>query len=234
LCPAMPLFSVQCRAKIFHANIFCAGPGRKSAGPRVCAVPRRPCICSWWATVAARAPCNVFDPWVRWDRGQVGLGWDLRVCPSSLPSASRNLKIWNLKNPQTKVLKNKSVLLKMLARSGLVGRKTSDHFSVHGKHGPGKRPFFHRFPWRANRQTLLLSTVLKPLRKAIPSAASLIVLCPLNHLPSSTIRCPLQGNSLVLTLQYHPWHPSPSTRQPMDHQGKWQPLDHQGKYTKNM
>ena len=23
--------------------------------------------------VAARAPCDVFDPWVRWERGQVGI-----------------------------------------------------------------------------------------------------------------------------------------------------------------
>ena len=26
-----------------------------------------PCI------IAARAPCDVFDPWVRWERGQVGI-----------------------------------------------------------------------------------------------------------------------------------------------------------------
>ena len=23
--------------------------------------------------VAARAPCDVFDPWVRWERGQAGI-----------------------------------------------------------------------------------------------------------------------------------------------------------------
>ena len=23
--------------------------------------------------IAARAPCDVFDPWVRWERGQVGI-----------------------------------------------------------------------------------------------------------------------------------------------------------------
>ena len=35
--------------------------------------------------IAARAPCDVFDPWVRWERGQVGI-WEL--------VRRRRLEIW--------------------------------------------------------------------------------------------------------------------------------------------
>ena len=38
-----PIFSVPGRAKIFRAKIFHAGPCHRSAGPRIRAVPRRPC-----------------------------------------------------------------------------------------------------------------------------------------------------------------------------------------------
>ena len=40
---AVPIFSVPCRAKIFRAMIFRAGPCHKSPGPPCRAVPGRPC-----------------------------------------------------------------------------------------------------------------------------------------------------------------------------------------------
>ena len=33
-------------------------------------------------------PCNVFDPWVRWEKGS---GWDLSV-PPAVPAASGNVE----------------------------------------------------------------------------------------------------------------------------------------------
>ena len=50
-----------------HSLLFA---GREAAG---CGVDSY--RASWGTTVvvAARAPCNVFDPWVHWERGQVGI-----------------------------------------------------------------------------------------------------------------------------------------------------------------
>ena len=97
----------------------------------------------------SKGPCDVFDPWVRWERGQVGI-WEF-----SSSAASGNLgtwkfgilgiwrsgdlkiqKFWDLgtwkfkilgsqKSKKWKVSKIKSVLPKMSARSGLVGKKSS-------------------------------------------------------------------------------------------------------------
>ena len=39
----VPIFCMPCRARIFRVKILPAGPCHKSAGPRVRAVPRRPC-----------------------------------------------------------------------------------------------------------------------------------------------------------------------------------------------
>ena len=31
------------------------------------------CFASMQSYIAARAPCDVLDPWLRWERGQVGI-----------------------------------------------------------------------------------------------------------------------------------------------------------------
>ena len=41
---SVPTFYVPCRAKIFRAMIFRAGPCHKSPGPPFRAVPGRPCL----------------------------------------------------------------------------------------------------------------------------------------------------------------------------------------------
>jgi len=54
--------------------------------------------------IAARAPCDVFYPWVRWERGQVGI-WEF-VRPQAAASGnlgtwkSGNLEIWGPGNPE--------------------------------------------------------------------------------------------------------------------------------------
>ncbi len=40
--------------------------------------------------IAARAPCDEFDPWVRWERGQVGI--------SEFAGRRRRLGIWKFGN----------------------------------------------------------------------------------------------------------------------------------------
>ena len=54
---SVPIFCGPCRAKIFRAKILRAGPCHKSAGPRVRAVPRRPCngLCSARPTIGSNA-----------------------------------------------------------------------------------------------------------------------------------------------------------------------------------
>ena len=42
----------------------------------------------------SKGPCDVFDPWVRWERGQVGL----RIRPAALAAASGNLGTWKSGN----------------------------------------------------------------------------------------------------------------------------------------
>ena len=42
-----------------------AGTGRPGAAPAM--------LSSSLLLIAARAPCDVFDPWVHWERGQVGI-----------------------------------------------------------------------------------------------------------------------------------------------------------------
>ena len=107
-------------------------------------------------TNRSKGPCDVFDPWVRWERGQVGIWefvrrrrrrrrWRRRLEiwePGNLWIwRSGNLEIWGSGNPeiwrsgdleiqklefQTIKKRNskfKSVLPKMSARSGLVGKK---------------------------------------------------------------------------------------------------------------
>ena len=47
------------------------------------------------ANAAARAPCDIFDPWVRWERSN----WDLKV---RLAAASGSLGIWESGNIESK------------------------------------------------------------------------------------------------------------------------------------
>ena len=45
--------------------------------------------CSTLIVGRSKGPCDVFDPWVRWESGQ--LGWDLRIRPAPpAPAASGN------------------------------------------------------------------------------------------------------------------------------------------------
>ena len=93
------------------------------------------------AAIEAKAPFDVFDSWVRWERGQVGIWefvgrrrhlWHLEMWESG------NLKIWDLeiwrpRNPEMwgptyqklqKNSKSKFMLPKISARFRLVGKTT--------------------------------------------------------------------------------------------------------------
>ena len=58
--------------------------------------------------VAARAPCDVFDPWVRWERGQarisgaggLGAGAGVRKSGAPAPRPALRVEIWELGNPE--------------------------------------------------------------------------------------------------------------------------------------
>ena len=52
--------------------------------------------------VAARAPCDVFDQWVRWERGQLG-------CDAPAPAASGNPEICESGNPAIWIPKSKNI-----------------------------------------------------------------------------------------------------------------------------
>ena len=91
----------------------------------------------WWVLVAARAPCDVFDHWVRWERGQVGICelvqrwrrwcleiWNLKIWEYGELGTWKSRKLGSNKRKR-KFSKFKSILHEMSVRSGLVGNKSS-------------------------------------------------------------------------------------------------------------
>ena len=70
----------------------------------------------------ARAPCNVFDLWVRWERGQLGIREFVRRPASKNMEiyTSGNLEIWNPKSSKNVTLVKLKVRSAQNARSGLL------------------------------------------------------------------------------------------------------------------
>ena len=106
--------------------------------------------------VAARAPCDIFDPWVRWEfvrhrrrrRLEIWGPGNLGIWRSGYLEIQKcGVQKIKTKKNTVKLSKFKSVLPKMSARSGLVSKSPPGPIWGH------LRPFF---PWTGKIQKMLI------------------------------------------------------------------------------
>ena len=112
--------------------------------------------------IAVRAPCDVFDPWVRWESSQVGI-WEIvwRWRPNQEPG---ELEGWNPTQANAmNVFRMKMCRPKRLAGPQIVGVKLSWPIcNIFGIFSEVKYLIFRRLPYQSlkdTRQRLLLSTL---------------------------------------------------------------------------